>query len=108
MSRHCQLQIKMPAAARGHSYCKHHIQVWLLENDSCPICRVRVLHYKEPFLKTQIKINWSFQIAELMVHMFVIWQDREQKSRRRGVDAGAKRKDLADNNHQDGHDDGCR
>ncbi|CAK9086930.1 Ankyrin-2 (ANK-2) (Ankyrin-B) (Brain ankyrin) (Non-erythroid ankyrin) [Durusdinium trenchii] len=31
----------------GHSYCKHHIQVWLLENDSCPICRVRVLHYKD-------------------------------------------------------------
>lgn len=30
----------------GHSYCKHHIQTWLLENDSCPICRVRVLQFK--------------------------------------------------------------
>eukprot|EP00434_Breviolum_minutum_P035677 symbB.v1.2.031588.t1/scaffold3684.1/size52080/2 len=46
----------------GHSYCKHHIQVWLLENDSCPICRVRVLHYKDreqksrPALRTAVPL----------------------------------------------------
>eukprot|EP00439_Symbiodinium_sp_Y106_P044655 s5849_g5.t1 len=31
----------------GHTYCKHHIQTWLLENDSCPVCRVRILHFKD-------------------------------------------------------------
>lgn len=30
----------------GHSYCKHHIQIWLMESDKCPVCRVRVLTHQ--------------------------------------------------------------
>merc|ERR1719409_2102765 len=27
----------------GHSFCKDHIEAWLLQNHSCPLCKQRVL-----------------------------------------------------------------
>eukprot|EP00435_Cladocopium_sp_Y103_P038677 s254_g10.t1 len=48
----------------GHSYCKHHIQVWLLENDSCPICRVRLLHYKDRAQKSRPAIRTAVPLFQ--------------------------------------------